>query len=46
MIIDLKIVTKKFLDPTNLIKVQNLCIYELLKAFMVNENKDLIFAAF
>ena len=45
-IINLKILTKNFLDPTNLTKAQTLYIQELLKVIIVNKDENLVFAAF
>lgn len=46
MIIDLKVVLRKFLGPADLTRVQVFYIYELIEVVIVNKDKDLIFATF
>ena len=38
-------ILKKLLSLTNLTKTQALYIYKLIKVIMIDENKDLVFAA-
>ena len=45
-IIYLKIVTKAFFGPTNLIRAQNFYIYKSKKVVMIYKNKNFIFLAF
>ncbi len=45
-IIDVKMVPKELLGPANLSRVWTLGIYKLLKVVVVDEDKNLIFAAF
>ncbi len=45
-IIDLEVVSRKLLGPTDLARAQTLYIHELTEVVMVSEDKDLMFAAF
>ncbi len=45
-IIDLKVVSREFLDLTDLTRAQTLCIHKLAEVIMVNKDEDLVFAAF
>lgn len=44
MIINLKMILKKFLSLSNLLKDLNFYIYELIKIVVISKNKDLILA--
>ena len=46
IIINLKVILKKFLGLANLTKIQTLYIYKLTKVIIVSKNKDLVFIAF
>ena len=43
---NLKIVSKKLLDPINLSGAQTLCIHETKEVIVIRKNKNLIFAVF
>lgn len=45
-IMDLKVVSRKFLGPINLVKVQTFCIYKLTNVIIVDKDKNLVFATF
>lgn len=45
-IINSKVVLKEFLGPLNLTRAQALCIYKVTKVVVIDEPKDVIFAAF
>ena len=45
-IIDLKMMSKKLLGPTDLSKAQILCIYKVTKIVVIYKNKYLILAIF
>ena len=45
-IIDLKVVSRKLLGATDLVRAQAFCIHELTKIIIVSKDKDLVFAAF
>lgn len=46
IIIDPKIIFEKLLGLLDLTKAQTLYIYQLTGVFIINKNKDLVFAAF
>ena len=46
MIIDLKMVTKKFLSLANLLEAPTLYVYELLKIVVVGKYKNLMLRLF
>ena len=46
MVVDLKMVSKKFLGPSNLIRAQTFYIHELTKVVIIDQDKDIILAAF
>lgn len=45
-IIDLEIILKEFLGPSNLAKAQILHIHELMEVVMIDKNKIIIFVVF
>ena len=45
-IIDLKVITKELLGPTDLSGAQALCIHELTEVIMVRKDENLMLAAF
>ena len=45
-IIDLKVITRELLGPTDLSGAQALCVHESAEVIMVRKDKNLIFAAF
>ena len=45
-VIDSKIILKELLGSTHLSKAQAFCIHELTEVIIVNEDKNLVFAAF
>ena len=46
IIIDLKVVSREFLGPTDLAKAQIFLIHKLTKVVIVSKDEDLVFAAF
>ena len=46
MVIDLKMVTREFLNLADLFKVQTFCVHELTEVVIVDKYEDFIFAAF
>ena len=46
MVVDLKVISRKFLSLLNMTRAQALCIHEPTKVVIVDKNKNLMFAAF
>ena len=46
MIVDLEVVTKKFLGPIDLFEAQTLCVYELAEVVVVSKYKHLMLRLF
>ncbi len=46
MIIDLKVVLRELLGPTDLARAQTLHIHKLKEVIVVSEDKNLVFATF
>ena len=46
VIVDLEIISKEFLHPTNLFEAQTLCIYETTKIVMICKNMYLVLTTF
>ncbi len=45
-IFDVEVVSREFLGPRDLMRVQTLCILKLVEIIMISKVKDLMFAAF
>ena len=46
MIIDLEVISRELLGPTDLTRAQAFCIHESTEVIMVNKDEDLIFTLF
>ena len=46
MVIDLEVVTKKFLSPADLFEAQILCVHKSMKVVVVCKDEDLVLAIF